>query len=72
MLQYCEGAGIRVMGYSPLGSSADRSPEAHGTTLLNHPGVKAIADATGEFHAGRAAIAPHPARKPSRQTSLWR
>ena len=31
------------MGYSPLGGSSDRAPEAHGTTLLQHPTVTAIA-----------------------------
>eukprot|EP01043_Picozoa_sp_COSAG02_P002913 COSAG02_NODE_68_length_42582_cov_52.351129_49_plen_127_part_01 len=31
------------MGYSPLGGSSDRAPEAHGTTLLEHPTVNAIA-----------------------------
>eukprot|EP01046_Picozoa_sp_COSAG06_P010530 COSAG06_NODE_576_length_14051_cov_5.354644_7_plen_209_part_00 len=43
LVQYCEGCGIRVMGYSPLGGSSDRAPEAHGTTLLEHPTVNAIA-----------------------------
>ena len=43
LLQFCEGSGIRVMGYSPLGGSSDRAPEAHGTTLLEHPTVNAIA-----------------------------
>ena len=43
LVQYCEGCGIRVMGYSPLGGSSDRAPAAHGTTLLQHPTVNAIA-----------------------------
>ena len=48
LVEYCEGAGIRVMGFSPLGSSADRSPDAHGTTLLNHPAIAAIGEARGQ------------------------
>ena len=35
------------MGYSPLGSSAQRSPQSHGVTLLNHPSVKAVAEECG-------------------------
>merc|ERR1712127_1114894 len=31
------------MGYSPLGSSADRAPVEHGCVLLQHPVVTSIA-----------------------------
>ena len=54
-MQYCEGSGIRVMGYSPLGGSSDRAPDAHGTTLLTHPTVNAIAEAVGKS-AGQVLI----------------
>ena len=37
MLEYCDANKLVVMGYSPMGSSFDRYPEAHGTTLLKHP-----------------------------------
>ena len=37
MLEYCDANKVVVMGYSPMGSSFDRYPEAHGTTLLKHP-----------------------------------
>ena len=47
MLEYCASAGIRVMAYSPLGSSADRSPLQHGTTLLKHPIVAKVAAEIG-------------------------
>ena len=55
LVQYCEGSGIRVMGYSPLGGSSDRAPDAHGTTLLTHPTVNAIAEAAGKS-AGQVLI----------------
>ena len=48
MVAYCASKKIAVMGYSPLGSSAQRSPDAHGTTLLNHPAVAEIAQALGK------------------------
>ena len=46
---------VVVMGYSPLGSSFDRHPEAHGTTLLKNPIVNEIATVRSRkctrFHA---------------------
>lgn len=48
MMSYCEEKGIIVMGYSPLGSSAQRSPEAHGSTLLAHPVVVEVAEQVGK------------------------
>ena len=55
MVAYCAAHRIAVMGYSPLGSSADRFPAAHGTTLLNHPTVNEIARAAGKT-AGQVLI----------------
>merc|ERR1711935_741343 len=40
---FCNSNGITVMGYSPLGSSADRAPVEHGCVLLQHPVVTSIA-----------------------------
>ena len=48
MVAYCAEKKIIVMGYSPLGSSAQRSPEAHGTTLLAHPKVAESATVVGK------------------------
>jgi diketogulonate reductase-like aldo/keto reductase len=48
MLRWCAEQKIAVMGYSPLGSSAQRYPETHGVTLLNHPAVKAVAEECGQ------------------------
>ena len=39
------------MGYSPLGSSADRSPPEHGCTLLTHPVVVSAAQVAGKTPA---------------------
>mmetsp|Transcript_2167 Transcript_2167/g.3047 ORF Transcript_2167/g.3047 Transcript_2167/m.3047 type:complete len:335 (-) Transcript_2167:607-1611(-) len=47
LIQYCADAGIAVMGYSPLGSATGRVPSIHGTTLLKHPTVCAIAESVG-------------------------
>jgi len=55
MVAYCAAHRIAVMGYSPLGSSADRFPAAHGTTLLNHATVNEIARAAGKT-AGQVLI----------------
>jgi hypothetical protein len=41
---------VVIMGYSPLGSSFDRHPEAHGTTLLKNPIVNEIAAVRPIFH----------------------
>ena len=51
MLAHCQSRGIKVMGYSPLGSSADRYPAAHGTTLLKHPVVMRVAKEVGRSEA---------------------
>ena len=51
LIQWCQAQGIRVMGYSPLGSSADRSPPQHGCTLMNHPVVASIAEECGKTPA---------------------
>jgi hypothetical protein len=51
------------MGYSPLGSSFDRHPEAHGTTLLKNPIVNEIA-------AVRKKLAVDPSFTPSCLTML--
>ena len=51
MIQWCEQQGIRVMGYSPLGSSQDKSPPAHGCTLLAHPVVQQVAAKAGKTAA---------------------
>jgi alcohol dehydrogenase (NADP+) len=52
LVNFCEGKGIRVMGYSPLGSSAtDRVPEAHGSPLLKHPSVARVAEECGKTPA---------------------
>lgn len=48
LMAYCESAGIVMMGYSPMGSSFDRFPDGHGTTLLKHPLVNEIAEAAGK------------------------
>ena len=55
MVAYCAAHRIAVMGYSPLGSSADRFPAAHGTTLLNHPTIRELARAAGKT-AGQVLI----------------
>ena len=55
MVAFCAGHGIKVMGFSPLGSSADRAPPEHGTTLLKHPAVLAIAGEAGRS-AGQVLI----------------
>jgi diketogulonate reductase-like aldo/keto reductase len=34
MVAFCAAKGIKVMGYSPLGSSSDRAPPQHNCTLL--------------------------------------
>ena len=51
LVQHCASAGIRVMGYSPLGSATGRAPAAHGTTLLKHPTVLAVAAEVGKTPA---------------------
>lgn len=74
MLSFCAGRGIRVMAYSPLGSSADRSPPEHGTTLLRHPVVANIAEQVGRspgqvlirFSLERGAISIPKSSKPER------
>lgn len=48
LMTYCESAGIVVMGYSPMGSSFDRFPAGHDTTLLKHPLVNEVAEAAGK------------------------
>ena len=48
LMAYCEAAGIVVMGFSPMGSSFDRYPAGHETTLLKHPLVNEIAEAAGK------------------------
>uniref|UniRef100_A0A7S2EI73 NADP-dependent oxidoreductase domain-containing protein n=1 Tax=Ditylum brightwellii TaxID=49249 RepID=A0A7S2EI73_9STRA len=42
--KYCADASIHIMGYSPLGSSSGGTPSLHGTTLLKHPSVCAVAE----------------------------
>lgn len=51
LLAYCADNGIRVMGYSPLGSANDRHPEGQTTTLLNHPEIAEVAAAAGKTPA---------------------
>lgn len=57
------------MGYSPLGSSFDRHPEAHGTTLLKHPLVAEIAQAADKT-AGQVLIRWGLQRYPSNLVSI--
>lgn len=51
LVQYCEDASIAVMGYSPLGSSAEHAPPGAEHTLLNNPIVAEIAEKVGKTAA---------------------
>ena len=51
LLDYCARMDIRVMGYSPLGSSSNRVPAQHGFPLLRNPTVLDIAHAIGRTPA---------------------
>ena len=51
LLEYCKGAGIQIMAYSPLGAGAP----AHGHSLLEHPVVTELAAKHGRS-AGQVLI----------------
>ena len=48
---YCAASGIRVMAYSPLGSSKKKFPSGSGCTLLENPVVKEVASELGKTPA---------------------
>eukprot|EP01062_Namystynia_karyoxenos_P081999 TRINITY_DN9141_c0_g1_i1.p2 TRINITY_DN9141_c0_g1~~TRINITY_DN9141_c0_g1_i1.p2 ORF type:complete len:387 (+),score=137.99 TRINITY_DN9141_c0_g1_i1:87-1163(+) len=49
--RYCTRAHIALMAYSPLGSATPKVPARHGTTLMGHPEVKAVAAEVGRSPA---------------------
>eukprot|EP00658_Telonema_sp_P-2_P061433 TRINITY_DN50133_c0_g1_i1.p1 TRINITY_DN50133_c0_g1~~TRINITY_DN50133_c0_g1_i1.p1 ORF type:complete len:345 (+),score=77.30 TRINITY_DN50133_c0_g1_i1:178-1212(+) len=51
LVKFCEKESIRVMGYSPLGSSAEHAPTEAGHRLLEHPVVGEIAQQRGKTAA---------------------
>jgi len=48
LIERCHFLGIQVMAYCPLGSAWDRTPAAHGCTLLQHPVVHSVAAEHGK------------------------
>ncbi|GMH81842.1 hypothetical protein TL16_g09061 [Triparma laevis f. inornata] len=48
---YCAEKNIRVMGYSPLGSTSSNHPQKYGVNLLSNPVIKVIAEKLGKTAA---------------------